>query len=877
MLGNLYLLKNFNNYFNRKVIKKDTLQQYLDIVGEDGFYELKDTNFNPNDGVNTSHIVGDANNPYDNNWSPDYVLYIEDGIIISRWFCLEFIRKMGGQFQMSLKRDTIVDKYDLIVNAPTYIEKGHVNDDDSFIVNNEGIQVNQIKKKEYYIKDEVKTPWVIAYVNQKRDKDYTGENKIISKYWGLADVPNIQDTPILRDLFISGGSLITSKSVKIIKDGYIGFNYVYGWKITTINQEIRYLLATVNAPKSGDVNTDAVEVQRKQFNGRFTPTPQIANYSCDIVGNKANRVDWFGNGLNELRPIMTNFRNNLLNSWDSWFSTLQTKYNCDAKESGWNKPDISPYVNRVFKDSSTGKLYKVVPEEYINMHKEKVLVDEFVDLWRNIFTQSKTGDWENQSMDETQREMPIRFSFGMFQYNYKLVECVAQDIELSILKDTYQTQDVPYDIIAFPLFDTNIYNNNNLYVKSIGEAGKQIARAMVLTMTIANVFDIQILPFCPCRELIDTNGHINIALGRSEQILDIKVKDSDQKVGVGIICKYPYNSFKITGVEESYLIDSAVSLGQITTITDRKIQANTDMYRLVSPNYASSFEFNLAKCIPINKPELTYININYFYRPYQPYIHVCPDFGFLYGEDFNDSRGLFLSGDFGITTMSDKWQEYQLNNKNYENMFNRQIKSLETNRAFAREQENFDLMKANVDVALGGVLGGLIGGAMKGGVAGGIMGGVSGIVKGGMNVMGKELSNRLNEERFNEERSFRIDMFNMQMDNIKALPLSLTHTTALANNFKYFPILEYYTCTDEEKNAISRKILANGMTVGRVETINNSLSEDEERFVKGQIIRLEFLEEDSHLANDIYNEVNKGLFFYPYTPIDKGGKVYGKK
>ena len=52
-------------------------------------------------------------------------------------------------------------------------------------------------------------------------------------------------------------------------------------------------------------------------------------------------------------------------------------------------------------------------------------------------------------------------------------------------------------------------------------------------------------------------------------------------------------------------------------------------------------------------------------QPYQPYIHLNPNFGSLYGEDFNDARGLILGGDFSIATLSNEWKNYETQNKNY--------------------------------------------------------------------------------------------------------------------------------------------------------------------------------------------------------------------
>lgn len=97
------------------------------------------------------------------------------------------------------------------------------------------------------------------------------------------------------------------------------------------------------------------------------------------------------------------------------------------------------------------------------------------------------------------------------------------------------------------------------------------------------------------------------------------------------------------------------------------------------------------------------------------------------------------------------------------------------------------------------------------------------------------------------------------MGNIQALPSSLAKTSALTFNNKIFPILEYYTCTDEEKQALRDKIKYNGMTVGRIGIIVDFIRE-EKTYIKGKLIRLESIDEDFHILNAIADEMNKGVF-----------------
>ena len=153
---------NYNNYYNRKVKKEDSLEKYgSPIYIETG----NNVNFNPSDGVNTYYDAGRINNSYDGHG--DYLIYSEDNVsITSRWFITEADRLRKGQYRCVLRRDVLVDYYPQVVSSPCYIEKATLLDSDPMIYNNEGVAVNQIKTNEYTLKDNTKCSWLVGYFNR---------------------------------------------------------------------------------------------------------------------------------------------------------------------------------------------------------------------------------------------------------------------------------------------------------------------------------------------------------------------------------------------------------------------------------------------------------------------------------------------------------------------------------------------------------------------------------------------------------------------------------------------------------------------------------------------------------------------------------------
>ena len=84
----LILLDNYNNYYNRISRKSSTIEDY---IANRNYRETGFVNFNPADGVSTSHIIN-----WPESWNPDYCLVVDEADnIISRWFIIESTFTLG--------------------------------------------------------------------------------------------------------------------------------------------------------------------------------------------------------------------------------------------------------------------------------------------------------------------------------------------------------------------------------------------------------------------------------------------------------------------------------------------------------------------------------------------------------------------------------------------------------------------------------------------------------------------------------------------------------------------------------------------------------------------------------------------------------------
>ena len=184
-------------------------------------------------------------------------------------------------------------------------------------------------------------------------------------------------------------------------------------------------------------------------------------------------------------------------------------------------------------------------------------------------------------------------------------------------------------------------------------------------------------------------------------------------------------------------------------------------------------------------------------------------------------------------------------------MFDRQIKNMDV-------QNDINLQGAFVQNMLAPVIGGASGaaaGAQMGGKLGALAGTGIGAI-GGAVTASVDFKNTL--RMMEENRQYKIDMYGYNLQNIQAIPTSLTKTSALTYNTRVWPFIEYYTCTDAERSALADKMKYNGMTIMKIGKLTDYLL-GEDKFYKGQLIRLN-IKVDSHMAYEIYNELNKGVY-----------------
>lgn len=791
------LLCGYNNYYNRIYKREDTIQEYIDASSE--YVIFQDAmNFEYRDGISTEKLF----NCGEFNGEPNYLLLKQsatDTEPLSRWFVVEWVKIRGGQYKAILRRDLLVEHYDVITSSPCFIEKGWVPNTDSAIFNKENMTFNQIKKSEQILRDDSKTSWIVGYIAQ----NHQAKSNVSFTYHPEVDM------------------VITSN--------------FSAWSYASLCDGTEHL--TVNKD-----NADQYIRFWLYYNNVWTEKNKCYNFNNSVSNTylENSRRDHFRISPDDWGNIPSDWR-----SYIDWDTCVDKVY---LDNPSWTSNSDFNYVNSLvgktiqFNDG----IYRIgLASSYDQLGDTK---------WQdtgNLFTYISSVITNSLAPHgiESVAYYPVSYKMMLkhFRFTATQVTNVRGTFHYSLPTTLRKLTDAPYKMFCIPYYKDVVTTNTEYGFSLDGStrtdcnADLMLAWAMNIAETLGSeLYDLQILPYCPLSNWRGRSGSTNAAVWSID-----KTEHVDYEYLIETIGETNYSrgviSFCDVSTKEQVLNQYATIVG------NPKIASQCYNWRLCSPNYASVFEFNAA----MNGGVEGY-NVRYTYRPYNPFINVAPVFGRLYGRDFKDNRGLILSGDFSLPIVTDLWKQYQINNKNYLLAFDRQIQNMEVQYGWQKAQ---GIANAVVGTVQGGTTG-----AMAGGMMGGAAGAIAGAVIGTAGSLATGIVDlTMQEALHNEAIDFAKDNFGYQLGNIKALPNTLNKVSSLVANSKFFPFVEFYSCTDEERTALQNKIKYNGMSIGRIGLILDFKNPSEQTYIKGQIIRLEG-EFDTHTANEIANEFMKGWY-----------------
>lgn len=811
------LLSGYNNYYNRIYKRENTIQGYIDasseyVVFQDGM------NFEYRDGISTEKLF----NTGEFTGEPNYLLLKQnatDTTPLSRWFVVEWVRVRGNQYRAILRRDLLADNYDAIMESPCFIEKGWVPNTDPAVFNKENITVNQIKKKEWPIKDDTDIAWLVGYLATDHatltDREFAIDADVDYKMtgnfsdWQYADWCTGTKTSVDMNLsyfrfYLRGRQY----------DNLIGI-YQFNWNVGEHNI-VDNIVSTYRNYWWLEPKGAIEEIQDTNWWNAYTESG-IENA---IIADNSGWVK-----KSTIQDFYTTYNGKKIQFDDGVYQITVTSYS--ELDNDYSSDETNTNLFTYFRDNMSSKLSTVITDGRIDSTSDKPLSKR---LHRTVYTI---------------RAERVQNVEGTYKYSITASARKLNDAPYKMIAIPYKTTQVPYTMDGIAL-------DKDLALAWAMDIAKNLGGAQQGT---SGCYDFQILPFMPdIKQLFNMTFEMQAGVGLvsvswswdssatvQENIDYIYLKTGTTNKCIAFMC--PYSSWSFS----TFAYSGDVS-GGTPSIYNFKESNELDVYRLCSPNYSSVFEFSPSK----NGGNYSRYNVYCTYKPYQPFIYVAPQYQSLYGEDFKDNRGLILSGDFSLPIVSDTWTNYQLQNKNYQLAFDRQIEHMNVEYGWQRAQ--------GIANAVAGTAQGTTTGMVAGGMAGGVPGAVAGAVLGTAGAVGGGIADlEMQKALHNEAIDYAKDQFGYQLGNIKALPNTLNKVSSLVATSKIFPYVEYYTCTDAEREAFRDKIKYNGMSIGRIGHILDFKSPSDTTYIKGQIIRLKG-EFDTHTANEIANEFMKGWY-----------------
>lgn len=813
----LILLK-YKNYFNREAKREDSIQAYMD--NSNGYLIVDDYDFNPADGVDTKVTIGGEGYDF---IESNYILVCDGDTIVSRWYIMDADRTRYGQYKLNLHRDVIVDYLDTFMNEDMYVEKATVRDESPLIFNDEGVQFNKIKQKEYLLKDNTDVAWICGYIARK-------------EFGGSGDP--------------TGTVAITAETIPdfTIEGPISSFDFSNGQKVYSMESNQMYIPVEMTGTT---VNTTIT-----LYPGKTTGH----NIACNFVDTKKDYT-YYGIRLPNLlnQGYYASFQDHIRDFIAKLNEGIYPSYAIDAR-------NYSHYQDRI--DEDAFELLSTYKDRYVQASDGLFKVtysEEIIDDDGEIIDRAPGSHYTYNTIKNAVISSSGSVSdYGAGIIKYKIVKRTVSivqvnsgtyDISIPGPDSRYQLKDAPYDMFCIPCpIDKEKVTVKSTGTESFAEITMTRGQAITFAQGIAEqlgtfIYDIQLLPFCPLSVNVDNHKVIDIVADSAYRYTMITQTVSGQTENKGVIIW----SLASNGHIE-YLFTSE-HMYKIFKIDNLKISNQTDKIRLCSGSYNSAFEMIPARNVLEGEDVgIWQFSADFTYIPYNSYIHVYPYFSRLYGDNFEDCRGLVDQNDKSISYLSDAWAQYQINNKTYLNSFDRDIQNMDTQRKYSRIQDIASAFSGTVQGAAQGAL--LSAGSPAGAIAGAVG-----------SAAAAAADYYVNEKLFEESKSYARDKFEYSLENVRALPQTISKMTSYTKNNKVFPVVEMYSCTDEEKYLLAQKIRNEGMTVNAIGTIayylQNSWSYagvSDRGFIRGRFYKLN-VDDDFHLTSAIEKEMEKGIYF----------------
>ena len=568
------LLLHYNNYFNRIVKKENTIADYK--AADADYKEVSNINFNPGDGVNTSLVLGLGQNGslFDGD-EFDYLVAYEvvdnANVINSRWFIIEQDRERAGQFELTLKRDVLADNYTDVVNSPIFLEKGFINDvNDPLLYNSESMNLNQIKQLEIPLMDETKSGWVVGYIPSdafpKVEPQYDRvEKKVTTPMEADFEIDNINDwsywqyclsNPNYKLMADSAGKRKVTVKIRS-EDRHADYR---SFRVDMVTANYTFYpnstdAGTYSQQNSGYIKTSATLEYPQWYQDYGPVTFKQGTINAGICNN-----------------IFDPVRNN---------SAFNTALNT-ILGTGINIGDTSALrrlQDKIILDATTNKYYRI---SVISISESNPIT----------VTSSTTGGQAALNALKNAMNYPsgaggsLEGTYTTFtasnsstSYAIKLTN-IGDSFYVDLNSDRAHLNDAPYDMFCIPFSDTLKLKFDSTEFTCSKNVALSMATEIARDLGSGNVYDVQLLPYCPNRTMVVNSGSPSSVLNLASVKYDL-IKESVTNSPKSAVIWCTESTFQVPITVESNIVE-------FKPTEDAPIKINNESYYTI-PNNISTY------------------------------------------------------------------------------------------------------------------------------------------------------------------------------------------------------------------------------------------------------------------------------------------------
>ena len=568
------LLLHYNNYFNRIIKKKDTIADYK--AADADYKEVSNINFNPGDGVNTSLVLGlGQNGSLFDGEEFDYLVAYEvvdnANVINSRWFIIEQDRERAGQFELTLKRDVLADNYTDVVNSPIFLEKGFINDsNDPLLYNSESMNLNQIKQLEIPLKDETESGWVVGYIPSdafpKVEPQYDRvEKKVTIPMEADLEVDNISswsywqycsNNPNYKFMADSAGKRKVTVKIRS-EDRHADYR---SFRVDMVTANYTFYpnstdAGTYSQQNSGYIKTSATLEYPQWYQDYGPVTFKQGTINAGICNN-----------------IFDPVRNN---------SAFNTALNT-ILGTGINIGDTSALrrlQDKIILDATTNKYYRI---SVISISESNpITVTSSTTGGQAALTALKNAMYyPNGAGGSLQGEYTtFTASNSSTSYAIKLTN-IGDSFYVDLNSDRAHLNDAPYDMFCIPFSDTLKLKFDSTEFTCSKNVALSMATEIARDLGSGNVYDVQLLPYCPNRTMVVNSGSPSSVLNLSSVKYDL-IKESVTNSPKSAVIWCTESTFQVPITVESNIVE-------FKPTEDAPIKINNESYYTI-PNSISTY------------------------------------------------------------------------------------------------------------------------------------------------------------------------------------------------------------------------------------------------------------------------------------------------